>query len=217
MSGLLTDAFEKSLRNLDKTLDYEMKTYSIKVNGITQRNSGYCLKQTVSSKIKNLSKNIKIIMPRMVHFFKKNQLPMAGKPFILYERYDVANDFVTFSVCIPTTKQIFVASGSDVTSGEIVPFTCLKTTLTGDYSHTQEAWKKARKYIADNGYKENLAGKYTEVYIKTIDDIKQPSKWVTEIHIPVFPKAPVAAPTLVLPTSSTAEPVQASTTPTTTP
>ncbi|WP_284652991.1 GyrI-like domain-containing protein [Flavobacterium terrisoli] len=217
ITGILSDAFEKSLRNLDKTLDYEMKTYSIKVNGIVQRSSGFCLKQTVSCKIKSLSKNIKIIMPRMVHFFKKNQLTMAGKPFVQYERYDAANDIVTFSVCVPTTKQVFVASGSDVTSGEIVPFTCLKTTLTGDYSHTQEAWAKARKYITDNGYKENLAGKYTEVYIKTIDHIKQPSKWVTEIHIPVFPKAPVAQPTFTLPTTPAAEPAGTTTTPTETP
>lgn len=217
MSGLLTDVFEKSFRNLDKTLDYEMKTYSIKVNGVTQRNSGFCLKQTVSCKIKNLSKNIKIIMPRMVHFFKKNQLAMAGKPFVQYERFDAANDFVTFSVCIPTTKQVFVSSGSDVTSGEVVPFTCLKTTLTGDYAHTQEAWKKARKYIADNGFKENIAGKYTEVYIKTIDDIKQPSKWITEIQIPVFPKASVTAPSLDLPTTPITEPTAVSTTPTETP
>ncbi len=214
MANILTDAIEKSLRNLDKTLDYEMKTYSIKVNGIVQRSSGFCLKQTVSCKIKSLSKNIKIIMPRMVYFFKKNQLAMAGKPFVQYERYDVANDIVTFSVCVPTNKQIFVASGSDVTSGEIVPFTCLKTTLTGDYSHTQEAWTKARKHIADNGFKENFAGKYTEVYIKTIDEIKQPSKWVTEIHIPVFPKAPVTAPTFVLPTVPATEPAETTTTPT---
>ncbi len=217
MSNILTDAFEKSLRNLDKTLDYEMKTYSIKVNGIVQRSSGFCLKQTVSCKIKSLSKNIKIIMPKMVHFFKKNQLAMAGKPFVQYERYDVANDIVTFSVCVPTTKQVFVTSGSDVTSGEIVPFTCLKTTLTGDYSHTQEAWTKARKHIADNDFQENFAGKYTEVYTKTIDDIKQPSKWVTEIHIPVFPKTPVAEPTFVLPTTPAAEPAETTTSPTETP
>ena len=217
MANLFTDAFEKSLRNLDKTLDYEMKTYSIKVNGIVQRNSGYCLKQTVTCKIKSLSKNIKIMMPRMVHFFKKNQLAMAGKPFVQYELYDVANGIVTFSVCVPTTKQIFVTSGSDVTSGEIIPFTCLKTTLTGDYSHTQEAWAKARKHITDNGFKENFAGKYTEVYIKTIDDIKQPSKWVTEIHIPVFPKAPVATPTLVLPTVPATEAAETTTIPSQTP
>ncbi|MDI9258121.1 GyrI-like domain-containing protein [Flavobacterium sedimenticola] len=201
--SIIVDGMEKSLRNLDKTLAYEIKTYSIKVNGISQRNSGYCLKQTVSCKVKNVTKNIKIFLPKMVHFFKKNQLPMAGKPFVLYERYDIANDIVTFSVCMPTQKQIFISSGSDVTSAEIVPFTCIKTTLTGDYSHLQEAWAKARKYIADKGYTENFAGKYSEVYLKTIDDVKQPSQWITEIHIPVFPKAAPAVP-LSLPITPTA-------------
>ncbi|TBX66639.1 transcriptional regulator [Flavobacterium silvisoli] len=197
ISNLLTDTFEKSLRNLDKTLDYEMKTYSIKVNGIVQRNSGFCLQQKISCKIKSLPKNIKIVMSGMVHFFKKNKLVMAGKPYIQYDRYDAANDFVTFSVCIPTREQIFVTPESDVSSAEIIPFTCLKTTLVGDYSHTQEAWSKAKKYIKDNGLTENLAGKYTEVYVKTIDDIKQPSKWITEIYIPVFPKAESAIPATI--------------------
>jgi effector-binding domain-containing protein len=194
---LLHEVCEESLHNLDKTLDYELKTYAIKVNGISQRVSGYCLKQTLSSKVKNVGKNIKIVMPRMVHFFKKNRITMQGKPFVLYERYDKANDFVTFSVCIPTTKQIYLMPGSDVTSGEIVAFTCLKTTLVGDHSHTQEAWAKARKYIADHQLKENIAGYYSEVYVKTIDDVKQPSKWITEIYIPVFPIAealPAVAP-----------------------
>jgi effector-binding domain-containing protein len=205
----LHDLCEKSLLNLDKTLDYELKTYAIKVNGISQRVSGYCLKQTVSSKIKNVGKNIKILMPRMVHFFKKNHITMQGKPFVLYERYDKANDFLTFSVCIPTTKQIYLMPGSDVNSGEIIGFTCLKTTLVGDHSHTQEAWAKARKYIADHQLKENIAGYYSEVYVKTIDDVKQPSKWITEIYIPVFPITEAlsfTAPTVnqsVTPTSTT--------------
>lgn len=197
---LLHDVCVKSLLNLEKTLDYELKTYTIKVNGISQRVSGYCLKQTVSSKIKNVGKNIKILMPRMVHFFKKNHIAMQGKPFVLYERYDRANDFVTFSVCIPTTKQIYLMPGSDVSSGEIIAFTCLKTTLVGDHSHTQEAWAKARKYIADHHLKENIAGFYSEVYQKTIDDVKQPSKWITEIYIPVFPVAevlPTTAPSVI--------------------
>ena len=214
ISGVLSDAFEKSLRNLNKTLDYEIKTYSIKVNGIVQRSSGFCIKQTVSCRIKSVSKNIKIIMPRMVSFFKKNKLVMAGKPFILYDRYDVANDFVTFSVCIPTDKQVFISSGSDMTTGEIIPFTCLKTTLIGDYSHTAEAWSKAKKYIADKGLTQNFAGKYVEVYVKTIDDVKQPSKWITEIYIPVFPKVAVAKPavapttTIITPTESAPTPVE---------
>ena len=199
VTSLFGDICEKSLRNLDKTLHYEMKTYSIKVNGVVQRPSGFCLKQTVSCHIKSVPKNIKIMMGRMVYFFKKNKIPMTGKPFVSYDKYDVANDFATISVCIPVAELISIADGSDVSSGEIVAFTCIKTTLTGDYSHSKEAWATAQKYIADNGFKQNFAGSYTEVYVKTIDDVKQPSKWVTEIYIPVFPKP------IELPQSATQE------------
>lgn len=196
VSSILEDTYEKTLRNLNKTLNYEMKTYTIKVNGIVQRNSDFCLKQTVSCHIKSVSKNIKIMMSRMVHFSKKNKIALAGKPFVMYDRYDIPNDIATISVCIPVSQQIFISPESDVASGEIIAFTCLKTTLIGDYSHTKEAWSKALKYIEDNGLKQNYAGNYSEVYIKTIDDIKQPSKWITEIYIPVFPKVEVSKPSI---------------------
>ena len=75
-----------------------------------------------------------------------------------------------------------------IISAEIIPFTCLKTTLTGDYSHTKTAWKKAKEYLKTNKLRENSAGHYTHLFIKTIDDIKRPSKWITEIYIPILPK-----------------------------
>lgn len=208
INSILEDTYEKSLRNLDKTLNYEMKTYSIKVNEIVQRNSGFCIKQTVSCRIKSIGKNIKILMSRMVHFSKKNKIALVGKPFVMFNRYDVPNDIATISICIPVSQQIFVSPESDVSSGEIIAFTCLKTTLIGDYSHTKEAWAKAQKYISDNGLKQNYAGNITEVHIKTIDDIKQPSKWITEIYIPVFPKAEVPKPSLSI-ASPTSQPVTA--------
>jgi predicted transcriptional regulator YdeE len=201
IDAVLGNMIEKNLFNLDKTLDYEMKTYSIKVNGIVPAYSGFYLKQSVTCRIKSVPKNIKIMMPRMVQFFKKNNLSLFGKPFVLYEKYDVTNDIVTFSVCIPVKEKINVTSGSDVSSGELLPFTCLKTTLVGDYSHTQEAWEKARKHIADSGLKENFSGQYMEVYSKTIDDVKSPSKWITDIYIPVFPM--VIAPKIVTPSVTT--------------
>ena len=214
ITSILGDAYEKSLRNLDKTLNYEMKTYSIKVNGIVQRSSGFCLKQTVSCHIKSVSKNIKIMMPKMVYFFKKNKISMAGKPFVMYDKYDVANDFATISVGIPVRQQISISDGSDVSSGEIIAFTCLKTTLIGDYSHSKEAWVKAQKYITDNDLKQNFAGSYSEVYVKTIDDIKQPSKWVTEIYIPVFPKVEAPKPAVIVPVATPVEAPETNTTPT---
>lgn len=126
---------------------------------------------------------------------------MAGKPFVQYEVYDASRDFATLSICIPTEKEVFISSISDVTTAKIIPFTCLKTTLVGDYSHTEEAWTKAQKYVSDNGLIQNTAGKYVKVYIKTIDDIKQPSKWVTELYLPVFPKVEIAKPSIIRATS----------------
>jgi len=200
ITSLIGDMYGKSLRKLDATLDYEMKTYSIKVNGVVQRASGFYLKQTVTCKIKSLTKNIRIMMPQMIYFFKKNKLPQTGKPFVLYDKYDLPNNLVTFSVCVPVRDSISIEAGSDISSGKLNSFTSLKTTLVGDYSHSKEAWDKAYKYIQDNGFKENFAGHHVEVYTKTIEDIKNPSKWVTEIYIPVFPKA--VAPIVTTPIAS---------------
>lgn len=208
VTAILDDFYEKSLNNLDKTLTYEMKTYSIKVNGIVQRPSGFCLKQTVSCRISSVSKHTKILMARMIYFFKKNKIAMAGKPFVSYDRYDLANDFTTISVCIPVGQQIFISPGSDVSSAEIIAFTCVKTTLTGDYSHRKEVWAKTKKYISDNGLKENVAGSYTEMYVRTIDDIKQPSKWITELYIPVFPKAVELPKNVILPENQIPEEIK---------
>jgi predicted transcriptional regulator YdeE len=186
---VIGNTYEKSLANLDKTLDYEMKTYTIKVDGVAQRNSAFYLKQTYSCKQKSVIKNIKVVLPKMVYLFKKNNIEIAGKPFVIYENIDYANDVVTFSVCIPTSEKISLDSQSDIQSGEMEAFTCLKTTLVGDYSHLSETWKKAQKHVTENDFKQNFAGKFIEVYSKTNDDVKNPSKWITELYIPVFPKA----------------------------
>ena len=187
--SLAEKTIAKSLENLDRTMAYEMKTYAIKVDGIVSRNATYCLQQTISCKIQKVTKNIKIMLPRMVYFFKKNNLTMAGKPFVQYQLYDEAKDIATIMVGVPIAQEAFVASGSDIGTGQLQAFTCLKTTLTGDYSHRNEAWKKAKKYIADHHLTENFAGNYVEVYTLTIDEVKSPSKWKTEIYIPIFPVA----------------------------
>jgi len=190
---VIGNMYEASLANLDKTLDYEINTYKIKVNGLVQKPGCYYLKQTITSKISNVPKNLRIMIPRIVNFFRKNQLAMAGKPFVLYHSYDLAKGITKLSVCVPIKEQAFVTSGSDVTAGQLFPFLAVKTTLTGDYSHNKEAWDKTFAYIDTNHFTESPEGAYLESYTKSIDDIANPSQWITEIYIPVQPKA-VAAP-----------------------
>ena len=189
INSVVGDSYERSLENLNKTLDYEINTYKINVNGIVNRPGGFYLKQFIHCQQKDVDRYIKILVPRMEHFFEKNKIIASGKPFIIYHKYDRANDDVGFSVCMPVRDSIHIMPGSDIQSSEMVKFTSLKTTLVGDYSHTQIAWKKAFNYISDNHLERNRSGQVIEVYVKGRNEIKSPSKWITEIYVPVYPKA----------------------------
>jgi effector-binding domain-containing protein len=189
INSVIGDSYEKSLENLNKTLDYEINTYKIKVNGIVNRQGGFYLKQFMHCKQKDVDRYIKVLVPRMERFFEKNNLSANGKLFIIYHKYDRTNDDVGFSVCMPIRDSIHIMPGSDIESGEMPNYTSLKTTLVGDYSHTQMAWKKAFNYISDNHLERNRSGQVIEVYVKGRNDVKSPSKWVTEIYVPVYPKA----------------------------
>lgn len=189
INSVIGDTYEKSLENLNKNLDYEINTYKIKVNGIVTRTGGFYLKQFMHCQQKDVDRYIKILVPRMEHFFQKNNLSKNGKLFIIYHKYDRTNDDVGFSVCMPIKDSIHIMPGSDIESGEMPNYTSLKTTLIGDYSHTQMAWKKAFKYISDNHLERNRSGQVIEVYVKGRNDVKSPSKWITEIYVPVYPKA----------------------------
>lgn len=189
INSVVGDSYEKSLENLNKTLDYEINTFKIKVNGVVNRTGGFYLKQFKFCKQKDVVKNIKIMVPRMLLFFEKNKMVMNGKPFIIYHKYDRTKDIVGFSVCMPVRDSIHIMPGSDIESGELKPYTALKTTLTGDYSHTQQTWNAAYNYISKNNLVRNTSLQIIEVYTTNMDDNKSPSKWITEVYVPVFPKA----------------------------
>jgi len=204
--GVLGNLYERNLANLDKTLDYELKTYSIKVDGVVQKPGCFYLKQTITSKISNVPKNLRIMIPRLTNFFKKNKISMHGKPFVLYHTFDLAKGITRLSVCIPVGEEIFISEGSDVAFGKLYPYGAVKSTLKGDASHKKEAWDKTFAYIDANHLTEDAEGSYLEIYAKSIDDIAYPSQWLTEIYIPVTPKAvvvekpkPATAKALVVP------------------
>ena len=194
INSTVGDTYEKSLANLDKTLDYELNTHTIKVNGIVNRPGGFYLKQSIVCKEKSVAKNLKILVPRMKKFFEKNDIVMNGKPFIIYNKYDRTNDLIGLSVCIPVKDSLRFSAGSDIEWADMKPYTAVKSTLTGDYSHTQKTWNTTYNYLAKNKLDRNTSQQIIEVYVKGIDDVKQPSKWVTEVYVPIFPKAVVKKP-----------------------
>lgn len=192
LDRLLGAINEQSLANLDKTLVYEMNTYSITENGIVYKSGTKFLKQTILSTIANAPKNRRIMLSKMQHFFKKNNLSATGKPFVLYHSYDALKKLTRFSVCIPVKEEVRTTPESDISFGEFGTMKSVKVTLNGDYSHLPEAWERADGYINKTKLEHNPDIKAIEVLTKNIEDAKSPSKWVTHIY---FPLQSIAAPT----------------------
>jgi hypothetical protein len=181
--------FEKSLANLDKILDYEINNYSIKVNGITTIPTNYYLAQTFTSKISNVIKNSEIVNRKITTFCKKNNIVINGKPFVIYNTYDEKNEITKLSICVPIKNQIFLVEGSDIISGKFDSVQAVKSTLTGDYSHLNKALAKTLKYVSENHLMVDPVFSHTQVNNLAKPEIKNPSKWITEIYIPIKPKA----------------------------
>ncbi|WP_211316288.1 SRPBCC family protein [Flavobacterium faecale] len=204
--ALIGKMYEKSLSNLDKALDYEINTYAVADNGVVKRPTIYYLSQSFTSEISKVIKNSKIVVPKITSFCEENSITTAGKPFVIYHTYDVIKNIAKVSICVPIQSEIFISPGSDMISGKLVVGQAVKATLTGDYSHTGKAFEKAVAFVNKNQLKVDPTISHIEVFATSKEDVKNPSKWVTETYIPLF-QVYVAPPTPVA--TSTAADVEA--------
>jgi effector-binding domain-containing protein len=202
--------YEKSLANIDKNLDYETKTFTVKVNGVVKKTETPYIKQTFTSEISKVNKNARVVIPKLIHFSQTNGLHNNGKPFIIYHTYDTTTGLAKISICLPINKEISISAGSDILAGKLNSFEAVKTTLTGDYSHTNEAITKTRAFINNEKIVPELAWSHLEILTVSKLDVKSPSKLVTEIYFPTKPKVvPVPVETPVYrPQTQTQAPAQ---------
>ncbi|MCI9844619.1 SRPBCC family protein [Flavobacterium pectinovorum] len=180
--------YEKTLVNIDKNLDYETKTYAVKVNGIVKKTESFYIKQTFTSEIQKVNKNARIVIPKLMEFGKTNNLYTNGKPFIIYHTYDTKTNLAKISICLPINKEISISAGSDILSGKLNSFEAVKTTLKGDYSHTNEAISKTTAFINNEKITPDLSWSHLEILTAGKLDVKSSSKLVTEIYYPIIPK-----------------------------
>jgi len=191
--------FEKSLVNLDKKLDYEINTYSVKVDGLVNKTETFYLAQTFTSEFSKVGKNAGIVFAKITNFCKNNNITISGKPFIIYHTYDTANELTRLSICIPIKDPIFIIEGSDISSKTLATFQAVKTTLTGDYSHTQKALDKTADYLRSKYLTVDPAFSRLEIYTIGKNEINNPSKWITEIYYPIKQKAVAKPAAAVIP------------------
>lgn len=188
------DKLEKSLVNLDRSLDYELNTYSVKPNGIVIKKGTFYLNQTINCKISKLSYNLKIIIPNLTKFSNDNNLKINGRPFVIYNLYDTKKGITNVSVCVPIKNRIFTSTGSDINCSELKDFIAYKTTLIGAYSHRDIAWKKGSEFLLKEKKTQDKLIPIIEILTVGLVDEKRPSKWETGIYIPIHTNLAIRKP-----------------------
>ena len=180
--------YEKSLSKLDKNLDYEIKTFAVKSKGLVIKPQVFYIAQTFTTEIAKINKNFKIVLPKITAFCAKNNINSSGSPFIIYHTYDVNSGLARISVALPIQSEIFLSEGSDINSGKINSFEAVKTTLSGDYSHLGQAFIKATADLNQKQLKKDPKFSFIAEYKTGKLEVRNPSKWITDIYIPLLPK-----------------------------
>lgn len=176
---------EKSLINIKNYLVKELNSYKIKINGIvTQPESLFIVKRD-SSSIEDFTFNFKNHFPSLLSFAKENILTYQEQPFVLFENWDKSKNTTKYKVGLFVKEEIITSEGSDISGGILPEQKAVKVTLIGNHLHNRKAWDEAFKYISKNKLNEDLSGNYLEIYKIYEATEKQPSKWITEIYIPV--------------------------------
>ncbi|WP_034057178.1 SRPBCC family protein [Lacinutrix jangbogonensis] len=177
--------YERSLEKLDSIVISDMKKFSIVVDKeTTQHSGGFYIYNTAETTFQDFQTKMTTMLPEVIAYANKNNITMSGAPYILYHKWDEANNAIMFSCCVPTTSRV-ITTGGEILTGQLAPFKAVKTTLNGDYSHLKEAWEKAMKAINDSGLEQNENGPTLEAYLNTPINTPNPADLKTEIYIAV--------------------------------
>ena len=187
MESEIGPAYERSLEMLDSVIIADMKRYTINVEGITQHSGGYYLYKSASCKISDYAEKMKEVFPQVAAYAITYNISFAGAPFVYIEKWDETNDAVIFSCCVPTQTRI-ITENPEILTGQLEPFTTLKTVLKGDYANLSEAWEKAFEFIETHSDYELVEnGPMLETYPTDPSQVPNPADWITEIFIAVKP------------------------------
>ncbi|MXN90197.1 hypothetical protein GR160_03075 [Flavobacterium sp. Sd200] len=211
----IDSSLEKGLVNLNNFLVKEVQKFSTEVVGVVNKKATFYLGTTSTLPIADVNKKAIGAFDKLLEFSKENRITVTGKPFILYQNINKANQTATCTYSIPIKDEMYTAPGSDYAGGKLLAFNALKTTLRGDYSHLPKGWQAARKYMSEKKIQEKTTAQYLEVYTKGVSQTRRPSLLVTDIYIPVGAPDIIVTDTLIKPviptivtppTGSTAKP-----------
>ncbi len=186
MDAMIGPLLTRGLERIDKAVHEDMEKHTTEIDTIVDLGTTYYLYKTASCKMDNLGKTMDSILPQVLLYAIKNHIKMNGKPFTVYEKYDLENNSVIFSSCIPTMEKIEVKK-EDILTGKTPGGKYLRAIYKGDYKFLPEAWQQTYEYLQKNDSLVRDQTRFSfEIYTKGHTLSPNPADWVTEIYIPVI-------------------------------
>lgn len=204
------EILNQTITNVKNNLIYELTTFSIKINGIVTIDSTFYIKRSILTHEKNIRKNVKVLLPKVIDFVKKSNYSQNGSPFVMYNKLDRTNDIIDISVCIPIKDSINNLVSGEFASGILPKYQAVKVTLTGDHRHLLKAWNKGYLFIKRNRLANNFSEKVIEIQKISSLNEKRASKWQTEVILPIWPKRAYRKPTTSVATDTVTSPALSS-------
>ena len=183
VENYLGEELSIGIENISNYLSDQINTYSIKIKGIETFKSTFYIYQKDSCSISIFYTESKRKIPDLLKFAQQNSLTYINKPFVLFDYWN-RNSEAKFSICLPVQEEIITSEGSDISGGEVKEFKALKISLTGDYSHVRKACNVGYAYIKKNKLIA-LDKNHVESYIVFAPEEQSPSRWMTDIYIPI--------------------------------
>lgn len=188
VQNIIGNKLVDGLKNIDQYLVKEIATYDIKIEGLVTKHATNYIQQIDTCSIVDFQKESKRLLQNMMSFVEKNEIIITGLPFITFKTWLKNDKNIIFAMCVPVEEEILTTDGSEISGGRFEEFLAVKTNLKGDYSHKQKAWDKTYSYIREKNLVEEINGTKIEVYKISLPKERKPSKWVTEIYIPIQKK-----------------------------
>lgn len=176
-----TPDFDRGLIKLDSIIKRDMAKHSISIDGVVEHSGGYYLYKTASCRFEEINSKMQDMMSEIGAYAVGHNIGFAGKPFVLYHKWDRTNNAIIFATCIPTTTKL-IASEADILTGQLPPFKAIKSTLTGDHRYLMNAWQEHHNYIKEQQLSIESMGPMIEIYTKGPRHTDHPAQWVTELY-----------------------------------
>ncbi|MCF8372262.1 MAG: SRPBCC family protein [Bacteroidales bacterium] len=175
--GWMDPFFTKGLQSLKDTCE-AMPDYSGINEIVTTPATTYAIND--SCLLADMEMKMGEVYGKLVQFFMKNQLEMAGPPLCIYHVWN-PEGFIHFEAAIPTMQTIG-DQGEIVVSG-ISESKAVEYLYVGSYDGLGTGHELLGNYISDCGYQ--MAGSPYEEYLTDPSNEPDPAKWQTRIVYPI--------------------------------